>query len=180
MTSEEQKTQPEDKKKAQEKGSIISAEMILQLKQEVKKKNNDILLEQAENENLRKRMHREMIESNEYTLSNLAKDIIESLDDFYRALASIKKLNSSKDQDIKAIAQGLELTQINLEKNLSKHGIKRHHPYGEQFDYTIHEAISQIINNKVENNKILEVIQAGYSLNNKVLRSAKVIVAKNK
>lgn len=127
----------------------------------------------SENQNIRKRFNKEIQNSNNYAITNFAKDMVEICEDIYRCLNSIKRNKSNL-----YIIEGINLILFNIQKSFSKYSIKRIYPKGKKFNCNFHEAISQVINNKIEDNIIVEVIQAGYSIGNRNLKAAQVIVSK--
>ena len=137
---------------------------------------NNLLLAHAENENLRKRMQRQIDEAHKFAISNFAKDMIGTLDDLYRAINILESQKSSHD-GFHTLFKGIELTKVNFEKNLEKYGIKRIFPKGEKFDYKFHDALSQVPSEEVREKTVIEVVQAGYSIKDKMLKHAQVIVA---
>lgn len=142
--------------------------------QEVK---NSLLLAQADNDNLRKRMQRQIEEAYKFAITDFAKDIVGTLDDLYRAIDNVQEGKKNSQDTFDALYKGVELTRSNFEKSLSKHGIKRLYPKDEKFDYRFHEALSRVISAQCKNETILEVIQAGYSIKDRILKHAQVIVA---
>lgn len=163
----------ETKKTKDNVHELVQQEQINKQLQECNKK---ILLLQAENENLRKRFEKQIKETADFAITEFAYSIVETLDNLYRARTIINTKNSSIS-NYQALSKGIELTQSSLEKNLTKHGIQRLFPKGEKYDYRFHEALSQIVDNKISEGTITEVIQAGYTIKSRVLKSAKVIVS---
>jgi len=145
----------------------------------LKEAKKDILLAQAENENLRKRMQRQIEESHKFAVTIFAKDVVGTLDDLYRAIDNIKSTQNT-DESFQALRKGVELTRSNFEKSLEKHGIKRLDPKNEKFDYKFHEALSQVVTEDHQEDTIISVVQAGYSIKDKMLKHAQVIVAVSK
>lgn len=132
------------------------------------------LLAMAENENLRKRSCRQIEEAHSFAITKFAKDMVETLDDLYRASENFEDKGGAKSYDV--LLQGLTLTKSNLEKNLKKYGIERLYPKEQKFDYKFHEALSQVPDDKFEEDTVLDVVQAGYKIKDRMLKSAKVIV----
>jgi molecular chaperone GrpE len=149
---------------------------IADLKNKLQEAKNDLLLAQAENENLRKRMQRQIEESHKFAVTGFAKDVVGTLDDLYRAIDNAQGKQNSQDS-FDALYKGIELTRSNFEKSLARHGINRLYPKNEKFDYRFHEALSQVPSDQCEDETVLEVVQAGYSIKDKMLKHAQVIVA---
>lgn len=141
--------------------------------------NNKNLRLLAEIDNLRRRSSEELEKSAKYAISNFASDLVSSVENFFLASANAPKEEISKNAEIKNYALAIEMTEKELMKVLNKHGIKRIFPLNEDFDHNFHEAISRI-ESDLEENKIAQVIQAGYSINERLIRPALVAVSKAK
>lgn len=124
----------------------------------------------SEFENFRKRSRKEVIESKEQADSAFALLILPVIDDFERAMDTLKK---SGNEDV----DGIELIYKKLKKILSDKGIKPMDAKGDDFDPEYHEALSQVPAPEKElKGKVVDEIEKGYMLNDKVVRYAKVIV----
>jgi len=126
----------------------------------------------AEFENFRRRNAKERIELISTASSDLIKDIIPILDDFQRAIDS----NSSID-DITVVKEGFHLLYQKIVKTLETKGLKSIESKGEMFDAEIHEAIAQVpVEEAKKKGLIIDEIEKGYSLNEKIIRHPKVVV----
>lgn len=125
---------------------------------------------QADFENYRKRMARDVAVARERGAGNLAKEILPALDSLARAV-------EAAGDDGSDFANGVRLVQSELTAGLSRAGIEAFDPKGEVFDPEQHEAIAQTPVDGAESGTVVEVYQAGYRLNDTVLRPAKVVVA---
>jgi molecular chaperone GrpE len=125
---------------------------------------------QADFENFRKRMARDVAVARERGAGNLAKEILPALDSLARAV-------QAAGDDGSDFANGVRLVQSELTAGLGRAGIESFDPKGEVFDPEHHEAIAQTPVDGAESGTIVEVYQAGYRLNETVLRPAKVVVA---
>lgn len=133
----------------------------------------------AEMENLRKRTEREVADSRQYAVTGFARDVLQVADNMHRALDSIgNELRESADAKVKALVEGIDLTERELDKVLDKHGVKKFSPEGEKFDPNFHQAMYEIPDSRVPPGTVAEVIQAGYMIGDRVLRPAMVAVAK--
>lgn len=126
---------------------------------------------QAEFDNARKRAAKEQQDFRDYALVDTIKSIIPVLDSFDRALQT-----SPKDSEFHS---GMELIQKQLVDALSKLGVKPISAKGEQFDPRYHEAIEMVDTEDVDDHKVLEELQRGYRLKDRLLRPAMVKVARN-
>lgn len=129
---------------------------------------------QAEMENLRKRQKREKEDWLKYANETLIKELLPSLDNLEKALAHV---NSEHADD--ALRQGVALTFKGLKDALAKSGLVEVSARGEPFDPSYHEAVSQIEDSRVEPGTIVEELQRGYLLNNRLIRPAMVVVSKS-
>lgn len=132
----------------------------------------------AEADNTRKRAEREIIEAHKYAVTNITKDLIDVLENLYRATEYLDN-NKDLDQNIKNVIEGIELTKNSFIKTLEKYGVKRINPQqGDNFDHNLHQAISQQETKEHEPGKIMQVVQAGYMVGDRLTRPAMVIVSK--
>lgn len=130
---------------------------------------------QAEFENFRRRTLKEKQESLQYGQQNLVKDLLSTVDNLERALGHVEH---SGNADLQSILQGVELVHRELLAALAKHGVKVVDPAGEMFDPAYHEAMGQVPTTEVPPNGVVEVLQKGYLLQDRMLRPARVIVAR--
>jgi len=128
---------------------------------------------QAEFENYRKRMLKEQTRIIDNASMLLIKKMLPVMDDFERAVASLKNESGETDS-----AKGIELINKKLLDIMEKEGLKEIYPYGETFDPNFHEAVMQIPSEEHEDNTVIEVLQKGYMINDNLLRPAMVKVSK--
>ncbi len=131
----------------------------------------------AEAENVRRRADRSVENAHKFALERFAADLLPAIDSFDRAATTARDL-ASNDASVVATAEGIELSLKVLNDVLGKHGVKVIEPEGEPFDPQFHEALSMIENPDVEPGSVLHVIEKGYTLNDRLVRAARVIVAK--
>lgn len=132
----------------------------------------------AETENVRKRAQRDIEETNKYAITGFARGLISVLENLQRATQSIPPELRDKDQGVRNLADGVEMTQRELLAVFEKSGIRRIEPLGEKFDHHFHQAMTQIPDNNAEPGTILQVLQAGYVIHDRLLQPALVAVAK--
>lgn len=133
----------------------------------------------AEMENLRKRTAREVTDARVYGVAAFARDLLGVADNMRRALETVTPaMRESGEPGVKAFIEGMELTERELEKALEKNGVRRFDPRGEKFDPNFHQAMFEIPNPSVPAGSIVEVVQPGYKLGERVLRPALVGVSK--
>jgi len=127
---------------------------------------------QADFDNARKRASREQQEYREYALSDAIKGLLPTLDSFERALQT----SASEKSELRS---GVELIHKQLQDSLSKLGLRRIPANGEPFDPHLHEAIEMVETSEVPDHQIVEELQGGYKLKDRLLRPAMVKVARN-
>ena len=138
--------------------------------EETSKKEQDLLLRtRAEIDNMRRRS-----EQDKFALEKFSKDILNTIDNLERALATPA---NKKDENIKALFAGVELTLKELLSTVSRFGVEPVGAVGETFNPDLHQAISMQPAEGFENNQITTVLQKGYTLNGRVIRPAMVMVA---
>ncbi len=133
----------------------------------------------ADMENLRKRTEREVADARMYGISAFARDVLTVADNMHLALDALdKELREKADSSVKALLDGVELTERALLNALEKHGVKRIDPLGQKFDPNKHQAMYEAENASIPAGHVAEVIQAGYLIGDRVLRPALVAVSK--
>jgi len=136
-----------------------------------------LLRTMADLENLRRRADKEKVESIQYGLTRFAGDLLAVADTLERALASINaEGRESASDSVKTVLDGVELTSKELLRVFEKHGIKRIDPKGARFDPHLHTAIAQVPAPTVPDGSVVDVAQAGYSIGERLLRPAMVVV----
>ncbi|HCR85137.1 MAG TPA: nucleotide exchange factor GrpE [Alphaproteobacteria bacterium] len=130
----------------------------------------------AEMQNLRTRQQKDLKDAREYAITGFANDMLVVLENLNRANESIP---ASEDEAFKSFVEGLNMVRDEVNRILGKYGIERVAPnIGDDFDYKVHQAVVQVPTNEVAEGKIVQLIQAGYTLKDRPLRPAIVAVAK--
>ena len=133
----------------------------------------------AEMENLRRRTAREIADTRAYGISAFARDILAVADNMDRALQALDvELREKADAGIKALLDGVELTERELHKVLDKHGVRKFEPVGEKFDPNLHQAMFEIPDPTLPAGTVAQVVQPGYMIGERMLRPALVGIAK--
>jgi len=133
----------------------------------------------AEMENLRKRTAREVAESRLYGVTAFARDMLAVADNMRRALEAVPpQLRESAQGGIKALIDGVDLTERELLKALEKNGVRQFTPQGEKFDPNLHQAMFEVPDATVPAGSVVQVVQPGYMIGERVLRPALVGVSK--
>ena len=133
----------------------------------------------AEMENLRRRTERDVADARLYGISQFARDVVAVADNMQRALAALdSELREKADAGVKALLDGVELTERELLKALEKHGVQKLDPQGQKFDPYRHQAMFEVADETVPAGTVVQVVQPGYTIGERVLRPALVAVAK--
>lgn len=148
------------------------------LLQQVADMKDQVLRTMAEMENVRARARRDVEESSKYAVAGFARDIISVLENLYRAAASVPPEARSESSLLNTLGQGIDMTLSEFVNVIQRHGITRIDPLGQPFDHNFHQAVVQIDSHDQAPGTILQVLQAGYVLHDRLLRPAMVGVAK--
>lgn len=133
----------------------------------------------AEMENLRRRTQRDVADAKSYSIATFARDMLSVSDNLQRALEAIpEEAKKRGDAGFKALIDGVEMTERDMLGALERHGVRRLSPEGEKFDPNFHQAMFEVPNPEVPANTVVQVVQTGYAIGDRVLRPAMVGVAK--
>jgi molecular chaperone GrpE len=164
---------------AQEPAAPEQIDPLAEAQREAAELKDKLLRTLAEMENLRKRTAREITDARLYGVTGFARDVLAVADNMHRALEAIDpELRERGDAKVKALIEGVELTERELLKTLEKHGVRKFSPTGEKFDPNVHQAMFEMEHPGMPPGHVAQVIQAGYMLGDRVLRPAMVGVAK--
>ena len=170
---EEQQPQKKWTDAFKSKSNNVDDDIITKLTEENASLKDKLLRSLAEVENTRRICEEEKSKPVKFAITNIAKDLIGIMDNFYLAF---NNLNNNKS-DLESFSKGIELNFNEFKKVFEKNNIKRIFPLDEEFNPTFHEAISQVESDKTSGT-VIEVLQAGYLLNDRVIKPALVVVAK--
>lgn len=133
----------------------------------------------AEMENLRRRTEKEVKDARQYAVSSFARDMLTVSDNLRRALDALPEDDrKNADAGIASLIEGVEMIERDLLNQLEKNGVKKLNPEGQKFDPNFHQAMFEVPNTEVPNNTVVQVVQAGYVIGERVLRPAMVGVSK--
>jgi len=128
-------------------------------------------------ENLRRRTQKDVADARAFSISSFARDMLGVSDNLRRALDHVD--DAHKEQPgIKTLIECVEMTERELLNNLEKNGVKKLDPKGEKFDANFHQAMFEVPNTEVPNKTVMEVVQVGFVIGERVLRPAMVGVSK--
>ncbi|MDB5647491.1 nucleotide exchange factor GrpE [Methylobacterium sp.] len=160
-------------------GEASQADTLAPLLAERDELKDRVLRTLAEMENLRRRTEREVADARAYAVTNFARDLLNSADNIQRALEAIPEADrAGADGAFKALIDGIELTERDLAKTLERHGVKLIEPKGQRFDPNRHQAMFEVPDPEVPTGTVVQVMQSGYIIGDRVLRPALVGVAK--
>lgn len=157
---------------AAENGQPIAAAEAAELK-------DRLLRALAEMENLRRRTEREIADARAYGIAAFARDVLGVADNMRRALDAAEGAQGEDPKaSLSALIEGIELTDREMRKALEKHGIVKLEPHGQKFDPNFHQAMYELPDPTVPPGTVVQVMQTGYTIGDRVLRPALVGVAK--
>ena len=155
------------------------AARIAELEEEIDTLKDQFLRAMAEAENVRKRSERQLAEAHKYGVANFARAVLTVADDLSRALAAVPEDQRQGDGLLQTLLGGVEAVERELAKVFEAHNIERIDPAGEPFDPNFHEAMFEVPNSDFPGGTVAQVVQPGYRLHDRLLRPARVGVAKN-
>jgi molecular chaperone GrpE len=156
-----------------------ASEVIAKLELEKSELKDRLLRTLADVENMRRRTEREVADARSYAITRFAGDMLGVADNMARALAAISpEAREGADPTLKAVVEGAELTEREMLRALEKHGVRKIDPKGEKFDPNFHQAMFEVPTASAEPGTVVEVLQPGYRLHDRLLRAAMVGVAK--
>ena len=161
---------PSESTEDQEQQAVNEVE---ELQQKLSTLGEQLLREQAEMQNVRRRAQRDVESAHKFALEKFATELLSVVDNLERAIGAI----DAEDESQKAVAEGLELTLKTFVDVLTKHSVEPVDPEGQPFDADLHQAVSMVPNAEVEPNTVINVFQKGYTLNGRLIRPAMVVVS---
>jgi molecular chaperone GrpE len=164
---------------AQSDAAAAAPKASTSLDRELAEMKDRLLRTLADMENMRKRTDREVADARVYGISTFARDILGVADNMHRAMQALDdELRANADDAVKALLDGVELTERELMNVLEKHGVKKLEPQGQKFDPNRHQAMFEMEDASVPSGTVVQVMQAGYTIGERVLRPALVAVSK--
>ena len=161
---------PSESTEDQEEQTVNEVE---ELQQKLSTLGEQLLREQAEMQNVRRRAQRDVESAHKFALEKFVTELLSVVDNLERAIGAI----DAEDDSQKAVAEGLELTLKTFIDVLTKHSVEPVDPEGQPFDADLHQAVSMVPNAEVEPNTVINVFQKGYTLNDRLIRPAMVVVS---
>ena len=177
LNETEQQAAPEEAKEAP--GDDGDYEVVVRLVKENEELKDRALRVTAEMENLRRRTARDVHDARSYAIANFARDMLSVSDNLRRAIDAIPaEAKASGDAGFAALIEGVEMTERAMLAALERHGVKKLAPEGEKFDPNFHQAMFEVQNSDMPANTVVQVVQPGFSIGERVLRPAMVGVSK--
>ncbi len=173
--TEDENTDPEGNDVNEEEVEVdpsVEEEIPNSTEEEIEALKDQLLRTVAESENIRRRASRDVENAHKYANEKLIEDLLPVLDSLEKAL----ELPDQSD-DAKAVLEGIEISLRIFRETLDRGGVAIVDPLGEPFDPSKHEALAMVPNEEVEPNSVIEVVQKGYLLNERVVRAARVVVS---
>jgi molecular chaperone GrpE len=159
-------------------GFAPGADALEEARAETGRLKDQLLRALAETENVRRRAARDREDAQRYAASNFAKDMLVVADNLGRALQHIPVEQIETDPALKSLYDGVAATERQLQAAFERHNIKRIDPLGEKFDSNLHQAMFEVPGTGQPAGTVVQVLQPGYMIHDRLLRAAMVGVAK--
>lgn len=161
---------------SQEDGGVDTLDTLLAERDALK---DQLLRALADVENMRRRTERELETARKYGHTGFARDLVGAIDNLARALEAAPKDEASRTPDaIDGLVTGLDMSWTEIQATMERHGVRRISPMGEKFDYNFHQAMFEMPHPDHPPGTVVEVVQHGYVLHDRLLRPAMVGVSK--
>jgi molecular chaperone GrpE len=155
-----------------------AADALAEAREESAALKDQLLRTMADMENLRRRAQREKEDAARFGISGFARDLLAVADNLRRALEAVAPEALAGDEALKSLVTGVEMTERELLGAFEKHGLKRVDPLGQKFDSNLHQAMFEVPGTGQPHGTVVQVMQPGYVLSDRLLRAAMVGVAK--
>ena len=155
-----------------------AADRVAELEAEAAKLKNEVLYAKAETENVRRRLEQQAEDRGKYAVGSLAKDVLAVADNLRRALDSVPPAAREGNDAVNSLIVGVEMTERELLVTFERYGIRMVNAMGERFDPNLHQAMMEVEDPSHLEGTVVMVMQAGYTLHDRLLRPALVGVAK--
>src|SRR3990170_5348175 len=180
MPDEPKKRDPEPAEGAEPAAETSEAEVtdVATLEARIADLTDRLLRSHAEMDNMRKRTERDKEDMAKYAITKFARDVLSVGDNLQRAIAAVPVGAAEEDPALKALVDGVTLTEREFLNVLGRNGVKRLDPVGEPFNPHQHQAMTEVEDRDVAAGTVVQVYQPGYVLEDRVLRPAMVVIAK--
>ncbi|MDB5621569.1 MAG: grpE [Devosia sp.] len=175
----DENTSPSEQPEIEMPESFEEIDPIETLRAENSELKDRLLRTVAEMENLRKRTERDVADTRSYAIAGFARDMLSATDALSRALLVLPaEARESSDPTIKSLIEGIEMTEREMQRLLGKHGVKPIEAEGQKFDPHKHQAMFEVPDPTRPEGTVVQVVQTGFAIGERVLRPAMVGVAK--
>ena len=179
MTNDETTPAPEDYDDIAAEANEAPADPAEALRAENADLKDRLLRSVAEMENLRKRTEREIADTRTYAIASFARDMLTATDSLSRALVTLPaEARASADGTMRSLIDGIEMTEREMQRLLAKHGVTPIEAEGQKFDPHKHQAMFEVPDPSKPEGTVVQVVQAGFAIGERVLRPAMVGIAK--
>lgn len=180
MDALEKEAMDEEELEAEEEDGVEEVDETQLLKAEVAEFKERYIRLAAEMENLRRRTEREVKDARVFAISNFARDVLAVSDDLGRAMQVVRDSQNTDDPlaAVAGLVEGIAATERALMTTMERHGVTRVEPMGEKFDPNYHQAMFEVPDATKPNNTVMNVVQAGFKIGERMLRPALVGVSK--
>lgn len=159
--------------------AVSAEERVVALERQNAELGDRLLRLAAEMENVRKRAEREIADTRAYAIAGFARDMLTATDSLSRALMTLPaEARETADGPLKALIEGIEMTEREMQRLLAKHGVRPIEAEGEKFDPHKHQAMFEVPDPSRPEGTVVQVVQTGFTIGERVLRPAMVGVAK--
>lgn len=176
---EEEKTEGPESSNVESSGRQDESQALESLRKELERTKEKYVRAVAETENLRKRTTRERQDVSKYAITSFARDLLDFADNFQRALESLPDDLKEENERVQSIVGGIQAMERELSKMFEKHGIRKLEPLNEKFDPNFHEVMFEIPSSDQPAGTIVQLVEPGYMIHDRLLRPARVGVAKD-
>jgi molecular chaperone GrpE len=158
-------------------GGSLNVDRLGELEKELEEVRQHVLYAQAETQNVRRRLEQEKVSATQYAATAFARDMLSVKDNLERALSAIPE-EMREDERTRGLIAGLEATGRELDSAFQRHGVARVESIGKPLDPHLHQAMLEVPSDEAEPGTIVQEMQAGYTIKDRLLRPALVGVAK--
>jgi molecular chaperone GrpE len=159
-------------------GDVDAEARIIELEEEAADLKDKLLRALADVENIRRRSERDRTEASKYAISGFARDIVGSADNLRRALDCVDEETRKKDEAVENLIVGVEMTERELLNTFERYNVKTIEALGKPFDHNLHEALFEVEDIEEPHATVVQVVQTGYVLHDRLLRPSKVGISK--
>ena len=177
-TAADEGKETEEAEKAETEEAAEESDGELTPEQQVEELNDKMLRALAEAENVRRRAARDKSDAAKYAIANFAREVLGVADNMKRAMASVDTEARKSDPALEQLMVGLEMTEAEMLSTFERFGIKPIEAMGEKFDHNLHEAMFELDDASKPAGTVMQVVEPGYMINDRLLRPAKVGVSK--